>query len=283
MRMQELEHEGKEQALGIERLNEALSKYRKEVKNLERLVTELEQDKATTSERHRELMSRQEEKAAEETTARRAAESAVAEREARIQELEGSVESNRARMCDLTAKIEVLEEELKKSIDGSEQQATEQHQYHQQELGLMNVQIAELTTSLDTTKSEADKLRRSNAGLEEQLRLEMDARDNLLEKWAADQARSFAYMKETVKAERRKAKVRTANWELKSDELQSEDTITGSEPITPVSMKRFVDVEVGRGKQRRLDSGIGIVMEDELFESVGIEHNALLPSDPADL
>ncbi|KAF7589288.1 hypothetical protein BBP40_004508 [Aspergillus hancockii] len=283
MKMQELEREGKEQDLGIERLNEALSKYREEVKNLEKLVTELEQDKAATSEKHREQMSRQEAKAAEEESARRAAESAVAERDARIQELEAGVESNRVRTCDLTTKIELLEGELKKSIDSSEQQAAEQLERHQQEVGLMNVRVSELSTSLDTAKSEADKLRRSNAGLEEQLQLEMEARDNLLEKWVADQARSFAYMKETVQAERRKAKVRTANWELKSDELQPEDTITGSEPITPISMTRFVDVEVGRGKQRRrLDSGIGIT-EDEFFESVGVENDTLLPSDPAEL
>ncbi|KAB8259646.1 hypothetical protein BDV32DRAFT_159202 [Aspergillus pseudonomiae] len=283
MRMQELEREGKEQALGIERLNEALSKYRVEVKTLENLVTELEQDKAVSATRHEEQMLRQEKRVAEEKSARRVAESAIAEREARIQELEGSVESNKIRVCDLAAKIEALEKELKQTVDSHEQQAVEQLQHHQQEVGRMNVRIAELTTYLDATKSEADKLRRSNAGLEEQLRLEVEARDDLLEKWAADQARSYAYMKETVKAERRKAKVRTANWELKSDELQSDGTNIGSEPITPVSVARFVDVEVGRGKERRrLDSGIGILTSDELFESVGIDNNPL-PSDPADL
>ncbi|KAE8360615.1 hypothetical protein BDV27DRAFT_167699 [Aspergillus caelatus] len=283
MRMQELEREGKEQALGIERLNEALSKYRVEVKSLEKLVTELEQDKAVSTKRHEEQMLQQEKRVADERSARRVAESAVAEREARIQELERIVELNKIRVCDLTAKIESLEKELKQTVDSSEQQAVEQLQGHQQEVGRMNVHIAELTTYLDTIKSEVDKLRGSNVGLEEQLRHEMQARDDLLEKWAADQARSFAYMKETVKTERRKAKVRTANWELKSDELQSDGTNIGSEPITPVSVARFVDVEVGRGKERRrLDSGIGILTEDELFEGVGID-NDTLPSDPADL
>ncbi|RAQ55865.1 hypothetical protein AFGD_012344 [Aspergillus flavus] len=283
MRMQELEREGNEQALGIERLNEALSKYRVEVKSLEKLVTELEQDKVISAKRHEEQMLQQEKRVAEEGSARRVAESALAERQAHVQGLEEIVESNRIRVCELTAKIETLEKELKQTVDSSEQQAVEQLQHHQQEVGRMNVHVAELTTYLDTTKSEVDKLRQSNAGLEEQLRLEMEARDDLLEKWAADQARSFAYMKETVKAERRKAKVRTANWELKSDELQSDGTNIGSEPITPVSVARFVDVEVGRGKERRrLDSGIGILTEDELFESEGIDNDAL-PSDPAEL
>ena len=283
MRMQELEREGKEQALGIERLNEALSKYRVEVKSLEKVVTELEEDKTVSIKRHEEQMLQQEKRVADEGNARRVAESAVAEREARIQELEGIVELNKIRVFDLTAKIESLEKELKQTVDSSEQQVVEQLQDHQQEVGRMNVHIAELTTYLDTTKSEVDKLRESNAGLEEQLRLEMQARDDLLEKWAADQARSFAYMKETVKTERRKAKVRTANWKLRSDELQSDGTNIGSEPITPVSVARFIDVEVGRGKERRrLDSGIGILTEDELFEGMGID-NDTLPSDPADL
>jgi hypothetical protein len=41
----------------------------------------------------------------------------------------------------------------------------------------------------------------------------------------------------------------------------------GSEPITPVSMTRFVDVEFGRGKnRRRMDSGIGILTGEELLK-----------------
>ncbi|KAE8150510.1 hypothetical protein BDV25DRAFT_172138 [Aspergillus avenaceus] len=278
MRMQELEHEGKEQALGIERLNAALKKYREEVKRLEKLVTELEENNAASNDSHREEVAQRDKRITEEQEARRAAELALTERDVRIQELEGVVESNRIRMCDITTQIEALVKELRRVRDEAEQQTAEQRQHHQQEIGNMNVRVSELSTSLDSARSEAEKLRRSNAALEEQLHLEMEARDNMLEKWAADQARSFAYMKETVKAERRRARVRTANWELKSDELQSEGTNIGSEPITPVSMTRYVDVEVGRGKERRrLDSGIGI-LSDDFHES-----EVAIPSDPADL
>jgi hypothetical protein len=102
--------------------------------------------------------------------------------------------------------------------------------------------------------------------------MEMEARDELLDKWATEQARSFAFMKESVNSERRRAKVRAANWELRSDDLMSDGTtVMGSEPITPVSMTRFVDVEMGRGKnRRRMDSGIGILSEDYLLESEGL-------------
>ncbi|KAI9039009.1 uncharacterized protein KD926_009993 [Aspergillus affinis] len=284
MRLQELEREGQEQIVGIDRLNVALSKYRDEVKSLEQLVTDLEKEKVSVNKKHNEQVSELETKMAGELEARRAAESALAEREARIHGLEATVEQNRIRACDLTARVESIERERRQTIESLEQQATDQLQRHQQEVGSMNVRVSELTTSLEGAKSEMDKLRRGNTDLEEQLRLEVEARDSLLDRWAADQARSFAFMKETVNAERRRAKVRTANFELKSDELQSDSTNPGSEPITPVSMTRFVDVEVGRGKQRRtFDSGIGILTDDLLDEAGENDDRRLLPSDPADL
>lgn len=44
--------------------------------------------------------------------------------------------------------------------------------------------------------------------------------------------------------------------------------------MTPVSLVRFVDVEVGRGKNRRkYDSGIGLSSEDEIsiYEDPDVE------------
>ncbi|KAL4891761.1 hypothetical protein BDV59DRAFT_181689 [Aspergillus ambiguus] len=276
MRMQELENESREQAVGIDRLNAALSTYRAEVTSLEKLVTELEES-------HGEQVSLLKNRIEGEEKARRAAESSAAERQARIHDLEKTVENNRISVCDLTAKVELLEKERQRALEGLERQATEQLQ-HQQEIGSMNVRVSELTTSLEAAKSEAERLRLSNAGLEEQLHFETKTRDSLLDRWAADQARSFAYMKQTVNAERRRAKVRAANWQMKSDELRSDDLNIGSEPITPVSTTRFVDVEVGRGKhRRRLDSGIGILTDDLLADEDAEEPGEIPPSDPADL
>lgn len=289
MRMQELEREGEEQVVSIDRLNAALSKYCEEVKGLEILVTQLEADKTASQEQHSQHVSQLEERLAQEEKSRSAAESAVAEREERIRELEGTVEMNQIRACDLTAKVESIERERLEIIKSLEQKLAEQLEHHGNEIGLLNVRVSELTTALEAAKSEVEKLRRSNTGLQEQLQLEMEARDNLLDKWAADQARSFAFMKETVNSERRKAKVRAANWEMKSDELQSDGIPLPSEPITPVSMTRFIDVEVGRGKnRRRLDSGIGILTEEDILDEVenggdlSMDVN-LLPSDPAEL
>ena len=101
-----------------------------------------------------------------------------------------------------------------------------------------------------------EKLRRQNGGLEEQLRLETKAKDDLMHEWIATQWRAYASTRETVLAERRSAKVREANREQMSSSPPSN---IGSDPITPVST-RYVDVEIGRGKnRRRVDSGIGFL------------------------
>ncbi|KAI2947020.1 hypothetical protein CBS147321_3118 [Aspergillus niger] len=284
MRMQELEREGKEQAVSIQRLNAALDKYHEEVKGLEALVTELEDDKAKNNESHKQEVDELQQKLEEQARSLRTTESTVVERETRIRELEEDLQQNRTRVCDLATKIESLEAERQQTIQSLEQEAKEEQQRLEQEVGSMNVLVSELNTSLAEAKSDIDRLRRSNTDLEEQLRQEVEARDSLLDKWAAEQARSFAFMKETVNSERRKARVRTANWELRSDEIQSSDGLNiGSEPITPVSMTRFVDVEAGRGKHRkRLDSGVGILTDDLEDADAGLLPESL-PSDPAEL
>ncbi|KAL4784558.1 hypothetical protein BJX76DRAFT_326922 [Aspergillus varians] len=275
MRMQELEREAQEQVIGIDRLNAALTKYDDEVKGLENLVTRLEDEKAQRTESHAQQVSKLEQKIADEEKARRAADSTIAEMEKRIRDLEDAIEQNKIRACDLTAKVETIEREHSQAVKSLENNAEK----HELEISLMNVRVAELNTALDAATAEAEKLNRSNSGLEEQLRLEVETRDGLLDTWVTEQTRAYTTMKAVVNAERRKAKVRAANWELKSDELQSDSMGVGSEPITPVSMTRFVDVEVGRGKhRRRLDSGIGILTEDELEDDVDI-----VPSDPAEL
>ncbi|KAJ5722450.1 hypothetical protein N7488_000485 [Penicillium malachiteum] len=272
MRMQDLESEDQEKTVGIDRLNTALDKYHEDVKGLEELVSKMEDENVSMKAKYRQQISALRKEVAHEREQRSAIELSASEYESRIRQLEETVEANRVRACALTAEMEILEKEHEKALD---QQAQEQLQHHEQETGILNVRISELSTSLEATRSETQRLRRVNSGLEEQLQVELEARDDLLDKWAAEQARSFAHMKEAVSAERRRAKVRAANWELKSDDLMSDGTtIAGSEPITPVSMTRFVDVEMGRGKdRRRVDSGVGIFIdEDESEDMPDIQH-----------
>jgi hypothetical protein len=269
MRMQDLEREGQEQAVGIDRLNTALDKYHDEVKSLENLIDNFEKENAAMKEDYARQISKLRKQVAYERSKRCSAEASASESNCRIRELEETVQHNRIRACDLTAQVEVLEKEHQRAIKTLEQNNSELRG-HEEETGTLNVRISHLTTSLDDAKCEVQRLQLLNTGLEEQLQLETEARNELLDKWAADQVRSFAHMKETINSERRRAKVRAANWELKSDDLMSDGTsiMGGSEPITPVSMTRFVDVEVGRGKdRRRVDSGIGFLTDDVLKDN----------------
>jgi DNA repair exonuclease SbcCD ATPase subunit len=272
MRLQDLENEDQEKSIGIDRLNTALDKYHEDVRGLEEMVSRLEDENTATKQRYRQKISELKAQVNSERKQRSAIEISTTENEARIRQLEENVEQNRIRACDLTTEMGILEKEHQAVLERLERAASEQQQRHEEETGLLNVRISELTTSLDGARSEVNRLQQVNNGLEEQLRMEMEARDELLDKWATEQARSFAFMKESVTSERRRAKVRAANWELKSDDLMSDGTtMMGSEPITPVSMTRFVDVEMGRGKnRRRMDSGIGILSEDDLLENEGL-------------
>lgn len=272
IRLQDLENEDQEKRIGIDRLNAALDKYHEDVRGLEEMVSRLEDENTATKERYRQRISELKAQVISERKQRSVIEISTTENEARIRQLEETVEQNRIRACDLSTEMEILEKEHQAALDRLEQTASEQQQQHEEETGTLNVRISELTTSLEGARSEARCLQQVNSALEEQLRMEMEARDELLDKWATEQARSFAFMKESVNSERRRAKVRAANWELRSDDLMSDGTTTmGSEPITPVSMTRFVDVEMGRGKnRRRMDSGIGILSEDDLLGNEGL-------------
>ncbi|KAJ6136303.1 hypothetical protein N7512_001463 [Penicillium capsulatum] len=264
MRMRDLENEDQEKSLGIDRLNNALTKYREDVKCLEQLVSRLEDENLTAKEDYTRQVSALKKQVIKERQQRSSIEVSVAEYESRIQHLQETVEQNRIRACDLTAEVESLEQEHQRSLDACEQRAREQLQEHEEDAGILNVRISELTTSLESARSEAQRLRQVNAGLETQLQMETDAREEMLDKWATEQARSFSFMKDAVNSERRRAKVRAANWELQSDDLMSDGTAMGSDPITPVSVTRF-------GKdRRRMDSGIGILTEDEVLEREGL-------------
>ncbi|KAJ5582687.1 hypothetical protein N7535_001307 [Penicillium sp. DV-2018c] len=269
MRMQELEREGQEQAVGIDRLNTALDKYHDEVKDLENLINDYEKENSAMKEDYARQISKLKKQVAYERSKRCSAEASASGADARIRELEETVQHNRIRACDLMAQVELLEKEHQRATETLEQNKNEL-QGHEEQTGILNVRIADLTTSLDDAKCEAQRLQLLNNGLEQQLQLENEARNELLDKWAADQVRSFAHMKETINSERGRAKARTANWELRSDDLMSDGTsiMGASEPITPVSKTRFVDVEVGRGKdRRRVDSGIGFLTEEILKDN----------------
>ncbi|KAF7716847.1 Uncharacterized protein PECH_006973 [Penicillium ucsense] len=273
MRLQELESEDQEKSLGIDRLNIALDKYHEDVKGLEEMVSNLETANANTKRKYKKIIADLEAQVKHEREQRAAVESAASDNALRIRQLEETIEQNQRRAQDLAIQMQTLENDHHSAIEALEQRTLSGIQTHEKETGALNVQISDLTTSLDEARSEARRLQQVNTELEKQLQLETEARDDLLDKWAIEQARSFAFMKETVNSERRRGKVRAANWGLRSDDLMSDaPSVMDSEPITPVSMTRFVDVELGRGKdRRRVDSGIGLYPEDDIPDRERLE------------
>ncbi|TQB76247.1 hypothetical protein MPDQ_000554 [Monascus purpureus] len=265
VKMEELERSRDEQTIEINRLNEALSRYHDEAKRLEALVTGLEAESAACKEKHSKEISDLNSKIASEVNIRHVAESIVAERETRIHELEEIVQDNRIKICDMTAHIEAIEIEYQLALESQQRKAAERQDYHDQEMGFMNVRISELTTSLEAAKSEVGKLCRQNSGLEQQLQLEIKAKNDLMHEWIATQTRAFVSTRKAIHAEQHSAKIREENnKELLSDNFQSD---IRSEPITPVSMTRYVDVEIGRGKDRQqVNSGIEFLMEGDLID-----------------
>ena len=259
MQIQRLEKEGAEKDLGIERLKAASNKYNQEVQGLESIVSKLEAQIAAVETQHRQAISRLEQSQATCTTA----ESTAATRQTQIDELQEMIEQNRIRICDLTAQVECMENERKGLTEAMATAAAT----HQQEVGSLNVHLSELITSLEASKSEIARLERHKSGLETRCRIEVEARERVIRNVIA-----------SINAEVRTAKVRDANFKIKSDEIDSEPMMPGSEPITPVSIGRFMNVRIQRGKRKkRPDSGIGILTEES--DQEGDEGQTELTSD----
>lgn len=285
--VEKLEHSGKEQAVEIEKLNEAMKKYCDESRRLETLVSSLEKENADGRSEHSRELSEMNAKVADGEKACRSSETLVAKHETSIRRLEETICDNRITICDLIAKVEALEDDKQRSIKS-------QAERHEHELGSLNVRISYLATSLGTAKSEAARLGQQNNRLEELLQLELKAKDDLMREWITNQALSLASAQGTINAERHRERIREESRALSSDDFRSSSNM-GSEPITPESMTRFVDVEVGRGKsRRRLDGEIGpeILKEGEVSDEDCYAERQIqnclnsdieLPSDPVNL
>lgn len=290
MRVQELEKEGKDQALGIERLNSALEKYREEIKGLESLITTLESEHNASTTASNNTIESLKCKLGDEERARHEAESLAEEHKASVNTLQETLAQNTTQITTLTTTITSLKEERTSLLSELERNS----EHHDRQTGNLNAKLGDLTTSLSNANSQVEKLREANIKLEHRLSLEADAFVRATEAIQAENVRAFARIKEMTSSSLRGVKVRRANAELEDEDDGGVDCNSpssfaakdvnagkkgrrksasfapiGSEPITPSSGagSRFVDVEVGRGKKRkRLDSGIGVLELEEVEE-----------------
>ena len=301
MKVQVLEKEGAEKDKNVSALITALEKYREDVTKLEQLVTQLESEmvfkvqeaKDFKSAEMEQQLSDLEAKVAAEERGRRAAESSAVERLAKVEDLEVKMEAAQRHALEVQLQLNALsaskeEEEfkLKKKLHEKDEQA-------QAQLGALNTRISSLGTALASANAEVEKLRVHRLKLEERWRKEVELGERAVEVIKDELMKTLGKVNETKNSYVRGGKIRVANGELRDAEEEEEES--GAEPMTPVSLVRFVNVEadeehvqgsveVKRGKERRRrnkgknerrrrspDSGIGMGTLSEEDETDGVD------------
>ena len=259
-RASEAEVSEKEQT--ISKLQRALDSYRTEVSNLESLITRLEADHENALS---ELKGGMDEAVADlechvtaETQGRREAEAECEQHLLRIRELEAMEAELKGAVCEKQNLIRALEEEAEKAKEGKDV-----------EIGGLNVKIGQLVSTSEGLKADL-------AGLEtEKLRLV-----NRIEE--EKQAGSKVVLRVRDEMERCLNQIETVREEYMKDAQSRGAEVTGHTGLlTPTSAVRFRDtetcegyVEIRRGKSRRkrgIDSGIGILEEDEDEVMIGAD------------
>lgn len=238
-----------EKERSIHKLQDALEGYRREIARLEILITKMESDHnvAQTKLRHEmdEAVADLDCQVAAETVGRRAAEGESVERGERIKQLRHLEQELRGAMNDKQEVIRGLEQEVAKAQEKQEK-----------EVGGLNAKIGQMASDLEEAKSEMNKLKADKKTLLFRIEEEKAAGVKTVE---AIQAEVFRCVEksEDVKTEHIK-------------DMQSRGIEVGEHKglLTPVTGGRYKDVEGyvevqrGKGKRKRPDSGIHVVEEE---------------------
>ena len=253
-KVRQLEADIDEKQRSIGRLQKALETYRTEVKDLECLVTRLETEhkialtdlKSETDEAVADLECH----VAAETRGRREAEEECEHRLQTIKQLENKEVELKDALNEKQRIIRKLEEELDSTNQGREQ-----------EVGALNVRVAELSSSLSEVRKDLMKVEAERSRLIGLVEVEKTTAIKVTEKMR-DEMRQCLEHVETVRDGYEK------DVQDRGNEVAEHQGL-----LTPVSAVRFKDfgpcegyIEVRRGKtrtKRGVDSGIGILAEDE--------------------
>lgn len=260
--VKEMEVDLDEKERSIRKLQDSLETYRVEVRKLETLVTSLEGEHNNAISGLRSEMNETvadlECHVAAETTGRRAAEKEAVERGERIKQLEQLEQELKGAMSEKQKTIREMETEISEANEGREK-----------EVGVMNVTIGNITSSLEEAKSKLAMMEAEKITLLGSLEEEKAAARKAVEEMQSEMAKCLD-MVEGVK-----------DSYMKDMQRRGAEVAEHRGLLTPVSACKFKDVEgyveVRRGKangRRRPDSGIGVVEEDEFedeFEDVMVE------------
>ncbi|EDN11334.1 SMC (chromosome segregation protein) domain-containing protein [Histoplasma capsulatum] len=270
------------------RLNNAIERYRVDLKILEELNMKLEDDTLSSMEKASSL--------------RRANSALDGQNELykqRIIDLEQSELDQRAireemqRLLDQrTTELTALESKIEQLKSEHHEAIVSQSCSHEKQMGAINVRVSLLTNALNEAQSEIQTLRADKARLQSRLNSlqQLFSRETI----HAARERAAATAQELMEWERKMSALygggigSPQSLQVRQNDNSGDnehcstpkgDTAgfapVGSEPITP-SCDRFVNVEIQRGKKRkrRPDSAIEIVEEEEEgedgFEDSGI-------------
>ena len=252
MRAQEFQRQRDESTKDNEKLQTALEKYRGEVKRLEDLIEKTDGEHQIAMQQVKEESSSAWEKvdemeakvSAEKTGRRRAEESAVG-RLKRIQELEAALHTARESAENVQERLRTAEHD---------------QTMHTEEKGALNARISGLATALASANAEVEKLRQTNMRLEQQYRTEVAQGEQTVSRMHEELIKAATRITEAGKGYKRGSRVRLANWELESDDVDVDES---GAPMTPQSIVRFAEdadeVEYGDGDRSGSESLPGSV------------------------
>ncbi|MCJ1484418.1 hypothetical protein MMC06_004589 [Schaereria dolodes] len=246
----------------ISKLQRALDTYRVEVKNLESLVTRLEAEHGTALTNLRgemdEAVADLECHVVAETRGRHEAEAECEGHLLKIKQIEALVEELKGAINEKQHLIREMEEDIEKDKSGKEE-----------EIGRLNVRVGSLTSSLEDVKGDVSKL---------------ESEKTLLYAKLVEEKKAGAQVVASMKVEMDKCLERVEEiQESHAKDVQSRGAEVSEHKglLTPVSAVRFKNaekcegyVEIVRGKGRRkrgIDSGIGILEEDEDEDMLGMD------------
>ena len=246
-----LEAELDEKQRSIEKLQEALETYRAEVGKLETFINKLEEEHGTTTvdiqTKMDDMVADLECHVAAEMTGRKVAEKVAVERGERIKQLEG-----------MESELKNAMNEKQNLIRDMEKQLDQEKESREKEVGVMNVRVGELSSSLEEAVGDLAKLEQDKSQLIKRLDEEKAASQRWME---VVHAKAMQWVKDVDMI--RENHIR--DMQSRGSEVAEHRGL-----LTPVSARKFKDiegyVEVKRGKtKRRPDSGIGILeeLEDE--------------------
>ena len=246
MKLQTTEKDGVEKDHTITSLITALEKYRSDVTRLEGLVIQLENEQSFKVQETRDSTSQQiedlEAKVAAESTGRHKAEESAVQRLAKIEALNAALEAANSDASALQIQLSTLEAQKAESELKLQQTTQEKDQEHEISLQNLNTRLSTLSTALATSQAESTRLNALVGKLQSRLQISEDASTHAVEALWQEQIRALTKCSEIRKSHVRGCKIRGANWEMEDEDDVAEASGEG-EPLTPVSLVRFVDVE----------------------------------------